>query len=135
MNYNHLYLCACIFCLHVCLCTSCAQDPWKPEESVGYPETGATVDCTTMWCWEADPDSAELLVLLGNEPSLQYLKRALITRVCLFCVSLLVHTSVLGTYVDIRSQLEGAFFFFSYTTWASRIKPRPSDLVASALSH
>lgn len=31
----------CFTCLYVCLCSTCLQCPWRPEEGVRYPGTGA----------------------------------------------------------------------------------------------
>lgn len=33
-------LCIHLFCLPACLCTTCVQCLWKPQEGVGFPWTG-----------------------------------------------------------------------------------------------
>lgn len=41
----HCILCICVFCLHVCLCITCATwCPWRSEEVIRFPRTVVTGD-------------------------------------------------------------------------------------------
>ena len=66
-----IFLCVWLFCLHVCMCTTCMQCLWRPEEGSRFPGTGITSGCEppcgcgnwTQVLWK------EQQVLLTNEPS------------------------------------------------------------------
>lgn len=43
-------------CLYVCVCNTCVQWLWKPEEGVGCSGTRVTDDCESLYgCWELNP--------------------------------------------------------------------------------
>lgn len=57
-------------CLFVCmcLCTTCMQDLWRPEEGVISPRTGVIDVSTACGFWECEQ---EQLVLLTSDQAIQ----------------------------------------------------------------
>lgn len=68
-----LILCVQLFSLHVCLCTICVRDLWKPEGNLESPETRETATCEPLcgrWILNSGPEK-EQPELLTVELSLQ----------------------------------------------------------------
>lgn len=59
-------------CFDGCLCNTCTQYLWRPEEGISSPGTGIKDGCQRpLGCWEENPCHLEgQPVLLTSEPSL-----------------------------------------------------------------
>lgn len=71
--YIHLFLFlgVWVFSLHVCLCPTCIQCPWSPEEGDGFSETGGTdgISCHVgvgKWAVSLVPQQALVRVTVPN---------------------------------------------------------------------
>lgn len=65
-----------VFCLCRCLCTTCMQDPQKPEEGIRFCGIRVMDGCKLglHWCLEEQP------VHLTDEPSVRYLMVSLVSE-------------------------------------------------------
>lgn len=53
-------------CLYVCLCVTCVQCPWRPEESGRSPKTG--VSCHVVWELILGPLQEQQVLLITGIP-------------------------------------------------------------------
>lgn len=67
-----IFMCLHVF-LPVCICTTDAWYPWRPEEGIRFPGTGVPDCCELLWvCWEVNLGPLqEQHLLLTTELSLQ----------------------------------------------------------------